>query len=121
MHWTTLLVLASLMALFVLLKRLGRIPLAEAREHLKNGALLIDVRTVPEYVSRHLPRAINLPLSEIDAVLPRRVRDKSQVLLVHCQTGIRSGIAKRKMKALGYANVFNVGAYARAAQVVNGR
>ncbi len=121
MHWTTVFVLLALTALFVLWKRAGRIPLADAREHLKNGALLIDVRTAGEFVSGHLPRAINLPVNEIDAVLPERVRDKSQVLLVHCHTGLRSAIAKRRMKALGYVNVFNLGTYARAAQAVNGR
>ncbi len=121
MHWTTLFVLLALTALLVLLKRAGRISLADAREHLSNGALLIDVRTAGEFVSGHLPRAINLPVNEIDAILPRRVPDKSQVLLLHCQSGMRSGIAKRKVKALGYANVFNLGSYARAAQAVNGR
>ena len=121
MHWTTFFVLLALTAFFVLLKRAGRIPLADARKHLKNGALLIDVRTGGEFVSRHLPRAINLPLNEIDAILPCRVLDKSQVLLVHCQSGLRSGIAKKKMKALGYANVFNLGPYARAAQVLNSK
>lgn len=121
MHWTTLFVLLALTALFVFLKRAGRIPLADAREHLKNGALLIDVRTGGEFVAGHLPHAINLPVNEIDAVLPRHVPDKNKVLLVHCQSGLRSGIAKRKMKALGYLNVFDVGSYTRAAQVVNER
>jgi rhodanese-related sulfurtransferase len=121
MHWTTLFVLLALTALFLLVKRAGRIPLADARKHLKSGALLIDVRTAGEFVSGHLPRAINLPVNEIDAVLPRRVPDKSKVLLVHCQTGLRCGIAKRKMKSLGYVNVFSIGPYARAAQAVNGK
>lgn len=121
MDWTTFFVLLALTALFVLVKRAGRISLADAREHLKNGALLIDVRSGGEFVSGHLPRAINLPVNEIAAILPRRVPDKSQVLLVHCQTGLRSGIAKRKMKAMGYAKVFNLGPYGRAAQAVNGR
>jgi rhodanese-related sulfurtransferase len=52
--------------------------------------------------------------------LPRRVRDKNQALLLHCQSGMRSGVAKKKLKALGYANAFNLGSYGRAAQIVDG-
>jgi rhodanese-related sulfurtransferase len=82
--------------------------------------LVIDVRSAGEYSSGHLPRAINLPLDDIEVSLPRRVRDKNQALLLHCQSGMRSGVAKKKLKALGYANAFNLGSYGRAAQIVDG-
>jgi phage shock protein E len=65
---------------------------------LKNGALVIDVRSSAEFNSGHLPKAINIPLEEIEIVLPRRVKDASQVLLLHCQSGMRSGAAKTKLK-----------------------
>ena len=59
-------------------------------------------------------------LDDIEVSLPRRVRDKNQALLLHCQSGMRSGVAKKKLKALGYANAFNLGSYGRAAQIVDG-
>ena len=34
---------------------------------------------------------------------------------------MRSGAAKSKLNGLGYANAFNLGSYARAAQIVNGK
>jgi rhodanese-related sulfurtransferase len=49
------------------------------------------------------------------------VKDKSQVVLLHCQTGARSNEACRRLKALGYAKAFNLGSYERAAQIVSGR
>ena len=105
---------------FFLLKRSGQISSKDAEALLRNGALVIDVRSAGEYSSGHLPRAINLPLDDIEVSLPRRVRDKNQALLLHCQSGMRSGVAKKKLKALGYANAFNLGSYGRAAQIVDG-
>jgi rhodanese-related sulfurtransferase len=51
----------------------------------------------------------------------RRVSDKHQVLLVYCRSGVRSSAAKRKLSALGYHHAFDLGAYARAAQIVSGK
>jgi phage shock protein E len=86
--------------------------------YLKDGALVIDVRSSAEFSSGHLPNAINLPLEEIETALPRRVKDKNKVLLLHCQSGMRSGVAKSRLTGLGYANTFNLGSYARAARIV---
>jgi rhodanese-related sulfurtransferase len=101
-----------------MMKKSGRISAGAALAHLKNGALVIDVRSAGEFNSGHLPAAINIPLDEIETALPRRVKDKNQILLLHCQSGMRSGLAKNKLKTLGYANVFNLGSLARARKIV---
>lgn len=119
MNWTNALIVVAVLAIFFLLKRSGQISSKDAQAHLKSGALVIDVRTVAEFNSGHLKRAINLPLDEIETSLPLRVKDKNQVLLLHCQSGMRSGVARKKLKALGYANAFNLGSYSRAEQIVN--
>lgn len=121
MNWITILILAAMLAAVFLLRRSGLISPAEAANYLKKGALVIDVRTAGEYASGHLPKAINLPLGEIESSLPRRVKDKNQVLLLHCQAGGRSAEARKKLLALGYVNTFNLGSYSRAAQIVKGR
>jgi len=46
------------------------------------------------------------------------VPDKNQVLLLHCLSGTRSGIAKRQLKSMGYQNVFNLGSYGRAGKIL---
>ena len=104
--------------LILLLKRLGQISPATARAYLESGALVIDVRSPGEFASGHLRSAINIPLPEIEAAVPRRVKDRSKVLLLHCQSGMRSGVACKKLKRLGYANTFNLGSYSRASQLV---
>jgi rhodanese-related sulfurtransferase len=121
MNWTTVLVGLAVVAAFFWLRRASQISTTDALEYLKKGALVIDVRTPGEFASGHLANAINLPLDQIEASIPRRVRDKDQVLLLHCQSGMRSGVARKRLRALGYANAFNLGSYARAAQIVNKR
>ena len=121
MTWIAILILAALLAAIFLLRRSGLISPAEAAAHLKEGAMVIDVRTEGEFNSGHLPNAINLPLDEIETALPRRVRDKRQVLLLHCQAGGRSSQAVKKLTALGYTNAFNLGSYSRASQIVDGK
>ena len=121
MHWTTVCIVVGFILVFFWLKRRGQISEKDARMHLNNGALLVDVRTPSEFASGHLPDAINFPLDEIEVKLPRRVKDKNQAVLLHCQSGMRSGIAVKKLKSLGYANAFNLGSYGRAAQMVRER
>jgi phage shock protein E len=118
MHWASYLILAVVVVFYLLYKNSRQISPKVAQQYLQNGALLIDVRSIREFNSGHLPRAINLPLDEIETTLPRRVKDKDKVLLLHCQGGARSGAAQSRLKALGYANTFNLGSYARAAKIV---
>jgi phage shock protein E len=120
MDWTTILILAAVVAAFLLFKRVGQISAKAAREYIKHGALVIDVRTAAEYGGGHLQRAVNMPLPEIEPLITRKVKDKDQVLLLHCQSGVRSGLAKKKLIALGYPNTFNIGSYGRALRVVDG-
>ncbi len=121
MNWTSVLIVVAVLVVFYLLKRAGQISHKAAAEHLKHGAMVIDVRTAAEYTAGHLPKAVNMPLSEIEALVARKVADKNRVLLLHCQSGSRSGIAKRKLVSMGYTQTFNLGSYHRAAQIVNSR
>ena len=118
MNWTTILVIAAIITVIFMIKKSGQISPKNALAYLKNGALVIDVRSPGEFNSGHLPTAINIPLDEIETALPRRVKDKNQVLLLHCQSGMRSGMAKQKLKSIGYTNVFNLGSYGRAESIL---
>jgi rhodanese-related sulfurtransferase len=120
MHWIAILIIAAVVAAIFMLKQSGQIASDDALAFLKNGALVIDVRSRGEFNSGHLPAAINLPLDEIETALPSCVKDKNQVLLLHCQSGMRSGMARQKLKGMGYPNTFNLGSLARAQQIVEG-
>jgi phage shock protein E len=121
MNWTDVLIAAAILAAFLIYRRAGLISIKDAQTYLRNGAMVIDVRTAGEFVASHLPIAVNLPLSEIETHLSRRIKDKNQVLLLHCQSGARSGAAKKKLIALGCPNAFNMGSFARAERIVSGK
>jgi phage shock protein E len=121
MNWIPLAAVAVVFVVVLLVKQSGQISAKEAKALLKNGALVIDVRTAGEFVAGHLPFAVNMPLNEIETAITRRVKQQTQVLLVHCQSGMRSGEARKKLIAMGYPNVHNLGSYARAVSIVRGK
>ena len=118
MNWITVLIVAAIVAAFFMIKQSGQISAKDALARLKSGALVIDVRSPGEFSSGHLAKAINIPLDEVETELPKRVKDKNQVLLLHCASGMRSGMAKSKLRGMGYANAFNLGSYGRAESIL---
>jgi phage shock protein E len=121
MDWKIPLIVLAILAALFLVKRLSFVSAAAARQHLQQGALVVDVRTAEEFGAGHVEGAVNIPLDELQEALPRRVPDKQQVLLLHCLSGGRSGIAQRRLKALGYANVYNLGSLGRARKLIGSR
>ena len=123
MKWIILLVTVALtLSFFVLKLRASQILSANtAREYLKQGALLVDVRTPDEYRSGHLPGSVNIPLDRVREELPRRLPDKSHPVLLHCRSGRRSALAEQQLRALGYTNVLNLGSYGQAERLLRSR
>jgi rhodanese-related sulfurtransferase len=93
---------------------------AKAREHLQNGARVVDVRTVEEYKSKSLTNVVNIPLYVIKTKFPTIITNKSELVLLHCRTGRRSGLAETELRALGYTNVFNIGSFEKAQKILTG-
>ena len=118
MNWVAFLLVAGILVAFLLIRRAGQISVKAAHAYLQQGALVIDVRTNAEYQAGHLRDALHIPLNELEPLISRRVRDKNQVLLLHCQSGMRSAAARRKLIQLGYTRSFNLGSYTRAARIV---
>lgn len=119
MDWIIVAITLALLLAYMFLRRSGQISAEAAVAHLKSGALLIDVRTPAEYSTGHVNGAINMPLQQLDSLIGSQVKDKDQVILLHCQSGARSGMAKNRLQALGYTQVYNLGSYERAAHIIN--
>ena len=117
MNWILPVLIALVVVGFFILRQRGAVSVAEARRYLKEGALLVDVRTVGEFQAGSVPGAVNVPLSELPDAMSARSPDKNRVLLVHCQSGGRSAIAALKLRSAGYTRVFNVGSLSQAKQV----
>ena len=107
----------AVIVVFYLLKQAGQLSSKNAEQLIKAGAVVIDVRSVPEFSSGHLPNAVNFPLERLDEI-PKKIPDQSTPLLLHCQSGMRSGMAKKRLSAMGYTNVHNLGSYSRAAELL---
>jgi len=118
MSWVYFLIVLILAIAYLLFKRSGQVPQKEAAQYLKSGAMVIDVRSPNEFDSGHLIQAYNMPLDRIEVLVASTVRDKNKVLLLHCASGIRSSMAKKRLLDLGYKNVFNLGSYSRAEKIV---
>jgi phage shock protein E len=118
MDWVFLAFVAIFAAGYLFLRRSGQIPVKDAHEFLRKGALIVDVRSPEEFNSRHLPKAINLPSDQIETTLPPRIPDRNRLILLHCQAGTRSAAAKKKLNDLGYHNAHNLGSYTRAERII---
>jgi len=76
----------------------------------KQGALLLDVRTPAEYQETHIAEAVNLPVQALEAGSAEGLpADKSKPIVTICLSGGRSAKALAILKQRGYAKVQNVG------------
>jgi phage shock protein E len=118
MNWIAAFAIVAIAGSVLLRGQSNQISSEAAQEYLKKGALVIDVRTPAEFGASHLPNAINIPLAQIESGSPLPLKDKNQVLLLHCQGGMRSAKATKLFSDMGYVNVFNLGSYSRAEQIL---
>lgn len=69
-------------------------------ELMKNGALIIDVRTPGEFKSGHIKGSINIPLDDIRNKT-NELKQKNKVIITCCRSGNRSGMAKSILSSAG--------------------
>ncbi|MBS1647007.1 MAG: rhodanese-like domain-containing protein [Bacteroidetes bacterium] len=89
---------------------LGIGPKVNWGELIEKGAVIIDVRTKGEYAGGHLNNSINIPLNQL-AEVSKKVKNKEQVIITCCASGMRSASAKVSLKAQGYTQVYNGGSW----------
>ena len=83
----------------------------EAKEIMdsEEGYIILDVRTQEEYNESHIPGAILIPDTEIEARAEKELTDKDQLILVYCRSGRRSKLAAEALVELGYTNIKEFG------------
>lgn len=107
-------ILVAVILVVIILKQRSQVSAGDARQLLSAGAIVIDVRSPSEFSSDSIPGVINLPLDVVAEKIPAVVPDKNAPVFLHCQSGTRSAMACRKLKAAGYTQVFNLGSLSRA-------
>ena len=95
-----------------------RITPAEARELIRDGALVVDVRDAPEVEKSgkvegavHVSRGMLEFRADPESPYHDKKFDKAKPVLVYCASGGRSALSGRTLKELGYDKVFNLGAF----------
>jgi len=79
-------------------------------ELVKQGAIVMDVRTKGEYSGGHIRGSLNIPVDQLNQNT-HRFADKTKVIITCCASGKRSGAAKSMLKSKGYTNVHNGGSW----------
>src|SRR5881409_2975474 len=71
--------------------------------------VVIDVRDTDEYRDGHIEAATNISRGFLEFRIGGAVSDPSTPVVLYCQTGLRSVLAAKQLKELGYQNVINLG------------
>jgi len=75
----------------------------------RNGKyLLLDVREKEEYREGHLEGAVSLPRGFLELKVETAVSDKSAPVIAYCAGGVRSLLAAKAMKEMGYERVISM-------------
>jgi len=81
------------------------------KQKLDNGAVVIDVRSEPEYANGRLKNSHNIPLEKLQASVSNI--SKEQEVLLYCRSGSRSQMATNYLNGLGFtaSNIGGINQY----------
>lgn len=88
----------------------GNIGIEELKNIIKMNetAVLLDVRSPQEYNEGHLNGAINIPLYELEKSCYNKLKDPNKIVIVYCQSGIRSKKAINILRKIGFSNLYHL-------------
>ncbi|AFK01740.1 Rhodanese-like protein [Emticicia oligotrophica DSM 17448] len=89
---------------------LGFGPKANYADLVKQGAIILDVRTPGEYASGHIKGSINISVDSLARNLSK-LKDKNKPIITCCASGMRSASAKNILSSNGYTQVYNGGSW----------
>lgn len=92
-----------------LLKKLFKSNSANLGQLIKEGAIIVDVRSKAEYADGHVKKSINIPLEQVVSNVDN-LKSYSHIITC-CKSGTRSAMAVRLLKSKGFKNVTNGGSW----------
>ncbi|EIA10533.1 rhodanese-like domain-containing protein [Flavobacterium frigoris] len=75
----------------------------------KQGAVILDVRSPGEYKQGHIKGSINAPLDDLSRHISKL--KKESTVITCCASGMRSASAKSILKSNGFTQVHNGGGW----------
>ena len=94
----------------ILKKLFGFGPSVNYAEMVKNGAIILDVRSKGEFAGGHIKGSVNISVDTLRNNLVK-LKDKNKTIITCCASGMRSATAKGILQSNGYVNVYNGGGW----------
>lgn len=109
-----ILAVLAAVVVFVLYQRFTavRVSGGDARTLVADGAKLIDVRSNGEFGGGHIEGAVNIPIQELARRMDE-LGDKDKKIVLYCQSGGRSAMAKRLLESNGFTGIHDMGGISR--------
>lgn len=85
-------------------------PAVDYGQLVKEGALILDVRSKGEYSGGHIEGSVNIPVDQLHSHL-NKLKDKNRTIITCCASGMRSASAKSILESSGYTRVYNGGGW----------
>ena len=85
-------------------------PSVNYAEMVKNGAIILDVRSKGEFAGGHIKGSVNISVDTLRNNLTK-LKDKDKTIITCCASGMRSATAKSFLQSNGYVNVYNGGGW----------
>jgi rhodanese-related sulfurtransferase len=93
----------------ILSKLFGMGPKADIGQLIKEGAIILDVRTPGEYAGGHIRGSLNIPVDQLKNKIGSLKKDKA--IITCCASGMRSASARGILRASGFVEVHNGGSW----------
>lgn len=100
------------------IKKLLGIKTTDYAQLVKEGAIILDVRTSGEFATGHIKGSLNIPVDKLSQNLGK-LKDKNKPVITCCASGMRSASAKNILQFNGFVNVYNGGAWHRLNMKIN--
>jgi rhodanese-related sulfurtransferase len=72
------------------------------------NAVLVDVRETKEFEGGRLPKAVHIPMSQLDSRGSELARYAGRPVVAYCMSGNRSRMAGRALARLGFTDVYHL-------------
>jgi len=93
-----------------LIKNLFGVEKTNYAQLVKEGAIILDVRSKGEYAGGHIKGSINISVDQLTSNL-HKFKDKTKPVITCCASGMRSASAKSILTFNGFTEVHNGGGW----------
>jgi len=73
-----------------------------------SNAVLVDVRETKEFEGGRLPKAVHIPLSQLDSRGSELARFAGKPVVAYCMTGNRSRMAGKALERVGFKDIYHL-------------